>query len=474
MKRFSITRLSLLAVLIFAATMWASATTLVKKDIYTVFDKTVFYDGYLTDKIIDKDKDDDILRFSNAIAARKLDKSIISNIDNVSLSVTIGALCDNYDRMGRICLVMTPAGADSYDYESAKRIEIARFITPFMNKNKTPDEVSYSYNINDIAELFRHKDILDNNDFWLETEVFGVPYDANTRISGCAGRNDVFSATVELYYLYNRQYPEDQKTHCIPITVSKPEILGPVNFNNYRAEATDTLGVATRTYKYNVPEKLDDAEIVMIMTNHGAEEGGEEYERRKHLVYLDGEISYVYTPGGVSCEPYRKYNTQANALFDKQRDDEFWEEISNWCPGQAVPTRRIHLGVMEPGEHEVMIRVPDAEFYGADGDFRPSLFLLGAVNKKLPIYSNYDADVSAVEHIAADDSSITFRREGDTIHFACAEPFKDVCVYTFDGRLIEGHFNPAGSISLTDYPSGQYIVVVTTHSGKTAFSKVVK
>lgn len=473
MKRFSL-RLSLLTILICAASLPASATTIVKKDAYTVFDKTIFYDGYLTDNIVDKDKDDDILRFSNAIASRKLDKRIIANIDNTSLSVTIGALCDNYDRMGRICLVMTPVGADSYNYESVNRIEIARFITPFMNKNKTPNEVSYSYNINDIGEIFRDKYILKNNDLWLETEVFGVPYDANKRISGCAGRNDVFSATVVFYYYGQHQAAEDQKIHCVPITVSKPEIRGPVNFNNYRIEATDTLGVSTRTYKYNVPEKLDDAEIVMIMTNHGAEEGGEEYERRKHLVYLDGEISYVYTPGGVSCEPYRKYNTQANALFDKQRDDEFWQEISNWCPGQAVPTRRIHLGTMEPGEHEIMIRVPDAEFYGADGDFRPSLFLLGAINKKLPVYNNYDADASAVESIAADEAMITFRREGDTLHFVGAEPFKEVCVYTFDGRLIEGHFNPAGSISLADYPAGQYIVVVTTHSGKTSFSKLVK
>lgn len=37
-----------------------------------------------------------------------------------------------------------------------------------------------------------------NHDIWIELQVFGVPYAAQTQVSGCAGRNDVFIGRLKL------------------------------------------------------------------------------------------------------------------------------------------------------------------------------------------------------------------------------------------------------------------------------------
>ncbi len=443
---------------------------------YKVYDKTVFYDGYLTDRVNDADLKDGILRFSNYHYAYPLNVEEILNLgEGLKLEVIIGALCDNYDRMGRVMLTFPEAGAKTYDPGNVERIEIARFITPFMNKNKLPDTVPYIYDIDDLRQLLSDPELLSDRDVWMEVEIFGIPYEANKMIKGCADRSDVFSASVAIAGHTPAADAEERSGSRLPlngnpavltpITVAKCEIHGNVNLNNYKEVATDTLGVTTKTYTFDVPADLSDARLNFILTNHGGGEYGEEYVRRQHLVYVDGEIAMVYTPGGVSCEPYRKYNTQGNMIYGPSPEDD-WEEWNNWCPGQAVPTRRIELGALKAGSHQLMIRVPDAEFYGGDGDFRPSAYLQGVKSGKV-------ADPSAVGRIETGEGDIRLKAEGKDIVISGEKTVKELRVYAYDGRLLEGRYNPGDRVSLGHLPAGQYIVVVAAEDGETTFVKVI-
>ena len=63
---------------------------------------------------------------------------------------------------------------------------------------------------------------------------------------------------------------------------------------------------------------MADAQIYLILTNHGAGDFGEEYNRRTHFIYLDGENILTYKPGGFSCEPYRRYNSQGNGIYGRE------------------------------------------------------------------------------------------------------------------------------------------------------------
>ena len=437
--------------------------------IYNVFGNTVFYDGYKTDKVVDADLDDGILRFTNYHYAKKLDAGSVAGLgSDLKLEVLIGALCDNYDRMGRVMLAFPDAGSDTYMPEQVQRIEIARFITPFMNKNKTPKQVPYIYDVNDLRAILTDTRLLAGKDIWMEVEVFGIPYAANQQVAGCKDRNDVFSATVSLGGDGNiSTADETPRLSVTPITVAQPEIKGNVNLNNYNPAATDTLGTTTRTYIFDVPADLDDAIIYLINTNHGAGEEGEEYIRRRHLIYVDSDLKSVYTPGGVSCEPYRYLNTQLNGIYGYPGDVDDWEEWSNWCPGQAVPVRRIPLGTVKAGSHTLMIRVPDAEFYGSDGDFRPSAFLLGAEGGILP-------EPSAISGVYTDDSSLRIIPGLDNIRMESEFPIREMRIYTYDGTLIEGRYNPGEIYNVSFLPAGQYIVTAVDAAGHFAYLKYIR
>lgn len=428
-----------------------------------IFDNAKFYDGY-EEAVQDSELTDGILRHTNYLYARRLtDADLAWFGTDLTMEAIIGAACDNYDRLGNVNLALVPKGQETYVPSEVTRIEVARFITPFMQKNASIKEVPYLYNVPGLSLILRDGALREKYDFWMEFEVFGIPYSAQQQVAGCKGRNDVFKGSLKFI---SRDEPAGltDDNVLVPINMKTTEIFGPINFNSYREEACDTLGIPSRTYTFTVPEDLADARIILITSNHGANENGEEYNRRHHFVYIDGEIAFDYTPGGVSCEPYRKYNTQPNFIYGYMPDMDFWLNYSNWCPGQAVPVREIHLGAVKAGEHKLMLRVPDAIFADNQGDFYVSAYLQGARKGTVP---------SEVPELAY-KAGVTFSREGDTVYFRGEEKVAEVAVYDNDGRLVYGKHNPGDSMSFESFADGIYILSARTSDGRAAVYKMVK
>lgn len=333
-----------------------------------LMDTVIFYDGYA--ETVDEPIPEGIVRLNNAVNAVKLTDTQLDLIQpNLEMQVLIGALCDNYDRIGSVNLAFTDKGAETYVPGEVMRLEVARFITPFMNKNYQPDTVPYDWNISHIASVLRDPAIREAYDIWFELDVFGVPYAANTEVSGCDGRNDVFRGWLALR---TDSTAEEQVTDTlIPLAMKE-------TFNDYQKGASDELGSTRKTVEFEVPEDQADARLVLITSNHGANAGGEEYSRREHFVYVDGDLALQYRPGRETCEPFREYNTQGNGIYGPTpRTDEEWQSFSNWCPGDVIDTRIIEWGPVSAGMHEFMIDVPDAEFADDQGNFPFSLFILG-------------------------------------------------------------------------------------------------
>lgn len=61
-----------------------------------------------------------------------------------------------------------------------------------MDKNRLPNKVPYNFEINNIAKLLSDSEISGKYDFWIEFDIFGVPYAANNEIPGCQGMNFTF------------------------------------------------------------------------------------------------------------------------------------------------------------------------------------------------------------------------------------------------------------------------------------------
>jgi hypothetical protein len=342
-----------------------------------VFDTLVYFDGYAS-LVTNPPAPSGVTRLRNDLYTRKLSEQEISSIGNtLSMKVTVGALCDNYDRIGQVSLALVPKGSASYNPDDVQRIEIGRFITPFMNKNYQPTSVPYTFNIDNVASLLKESSITLNYDIWTELELFGVPYAANNEVAGCSGRNDVFYGSLE--FVTTGTAAAQNNNILIPLSFKK-------DFNNYGAGATDTMGKTTKTFLVDVPSDLSDATFFLITSNHGANANGEEYKRRNHFVYFDDTLALTYKPGRTSCEPFRQYNTQANGIYGPNPKTEAqWQSFSNWCPGDVITTRVINTGALKKGEHTFTITVPDAVFIGAQGNFPLSLYLHGKTSGTLAL-----------------------------------------------------------------------------------------
>lgn len=462
MNKLSLFALSLISTFSAATAQETSA----EMQVFNILDNAVYYDGYQVEKIFDIDKEDGILRHSNDIYAIKLSDEFLSSLgDNLWMHLTLGALCDNYDRVGNVNIAFVPKGAKSYKYDDVDRCEISRYITPFMNKNKEPNQVPYDYDLSLVSLILRDPSIREKYDLWLESVVFGVPYAANTQISGCKDRNDVFSVSIDM--ATDTSPAEAAADHIfIPIYTKAPEVKGPVNLNNYREVATDTLKKTTRSFTFTLPEDVEDAVITIISTPHGANQGGEEYVRRKHLVYFDGDIVLSFKPGGESCEPYRQYNTQSNGIYGyKVMTPAEWTSWNNWCPGQAVPIRYIPLGAVKAGTHTVMIRVPQAKFIGGEGDIRPSLYFQGMRHGKVQ---------SGITDVVAKGPEVKFTRRGDIITFETESFIRELTIHTFDGTPVYGRFNPGNSIDISALTPGAYILSLFAPDGSASVCKIIK
>jgi len=333
---------------------------------FKVFDQILFYDGYAA--TVSAPVPSGVTRVRNDLYARKLSDAQLASLTNsLELKVSVRAACDNYDRIGYVALALVNKGG-TYSATSGKHIEIARFITPFMDKNKTPNTVPYVFNINNIAALLRDDDIRAAYDIYVEFMLFGVPYAANTQIAGCSGRNDTFYGTVE----FNNK--------AGGTAVATPVVLQPLYYHkamdNYTTGNTDQVGQTKLTYNFSLANAVTNAKLYLITSNHGANSGGEEYVRRNHYVYFDNVLKLTYKPGGKSCEPYRQYNTQANGIYGSApKTTAQWTSWNNWCPGDTIPIRVINLGNVPAGDHSFKIDVPDAVFNGGQGSIPLSVYL---------------------------------------------------------------------------------------------------
>ncbi|MGG7035535.1 MAG: peptide-N-glycosidase F-related protein [Flavobacterium sp.] len=419
---------------------------------FKIFDQVLFYDGYA--KISTEPVPEGIIRLRNDLYTTKLSDTQLQSIgSSLTAKITIKASCDNYDRIGNLNLALVPKNAATYNPNEVQRIELGRFITPFMNKNKTPDQVPYEFNINNITSVFKDTKILETFDLWLELEVFGVPYSARTEIAGCAGRSDVFYGTVE--FITNSTIFTSEDNFLLPLNFKK-------NLNNYQAGASDAIGTTDRTIIFDVPNDLTGVKLYLITSNHGAGTNGEEYSRRDHYTYFDNVAKSQYKPGEPSCEPYRVYNTQGNGIYGPApKSNPQWQSFSNWCPGSKIPTRTITIGNLSAGEHSFKISVPDAVFYNKDGYFPVSLYLQGKSTSTLGL-NDYKIT----------DYSLYPNPTNDIIKIDTSDEVKTVTIYDILGKKILTQ--NSNKIDLTNVDPGAYLAVITFANGKTVSEKIIR
>jgi hypothetical protein len=441
--------------LIFLLSIWSALNldAFAQTTSLTVFDQILFYDGYAG--VVNHPVPEGVIRHRNDLYAKKLTAAqLLAFGSNMTLNVTIKADCDNYDRIGNVNLALVPKDAVTYVPNNVQRFELARFITPFMNKNISPYQVPYTFSIDNVAKLFKDPTINALYDIWIEFEVFGVPYAAQTQVAGCSGINSVFFGTLEL--VSNTTALTSANNFLLPLNFKK-------NLNNYQAGASDAIGQTVRTIVFDLPSGVNNASFYLITSNHGANSGGEEYNRRWHYIFFDNMLFSIlsYKPGELTCEPYRVYNTQANGIYGASPMSNLaWQSFSNWCPGAKIPIRKIDLGNLSSGSHTFRISVPTAVFNGAQGYFPISLYLQGT-NAVLGLES-----VNKVEY------SVYPNPSNDFINIETLDKIKNISVSnTLGQKVYQGTSN---QINISNFSKGMYLMQVEFDNNITVTEKIIK
>jgi hypothetical protein len=429
-----------------------------------LFNEAVFYgmyDGPTTQPV-----PEGLQRNSNSSYGKKLTQDQLDSFGNtLTMTVTLHALCDNYDRIGNVNLVMAPKGAPSYVYNEVQRIEVGRFITPFMNKNRQPDDVPYVFEVNNLTRIFHDTNITSVYDIWIELEVYGhqgtpgVDGAAN-EIAGCSARKDVYAGSLQFVSSTN------------PNLEQGPNFFKPLIYNfqlkNYDAAGTDVVGQTTKTINFTLENDVPNAKLYLITSNHGSNSGGEEYIRRFHYVKVDGTTVLTYKPGGVSCTPFLQYNTQPSCIYydcsqnpspPLPNNDAAWS-WNNWCPGDKIPTRVIDLGTLTAGNHTFNISVPDAQFAGRQGYFPLSVYMQGGTE-------TLDTEDFGLSSFTMSPNPAT-----DLVEIGSADLVKEVAVYNTLGQNV--WTGKSSKVNLSGMQTGVYMVKVVFENNKTATRKLIK
>lgn len=437
----------LLAFLAFAGISKTHAQTTIN-----VYSAIVFYDGYAAN--VSNPVPANVIRLANYRYAKKLTDAELNTFQNkIQMNVSIGALCDNYDRIGGVHIAFVPKNQATYTLSDpgVKRIEIGRYITPFMNKNINPTSVPYTYEVNNLYNIFSNTVLRAAYDIYVELDVFGVPYAANTQVAGCANRNDVFAGTLN-FVTSNDPTVVNTFNNLLPLLDSN-------ELNNYNN--TDQPGQTVRLINFNLSQSTDNAKFFIITSPHGAGTNGEEYVRRQNFVSLDNAQVLTFTPGGKSCEPYRQYNTQGNGIYGPYvQTTQWWTAWNNWCPGDAVPIRTFTAATISAGSHTIKYEVPTAVFYGQDGRI------------VLSIYMQSTNQALSVKEVSTVDVSIYPNPTADYVNLKSDKKVQNIIIYSLDGRKINEVRD--SKIDLTSYPSGTYLLDISLEGGTQFKHKVIR
>lgn len=419
-----------------------------------IISDAVYYDGYAA--MVSNPVPAGLTRLTNARYTRKLtDAELDAFKAKIAMRVTIAPLCDNYDRLGEVFLAMVPKNQSTYTINdpNVKRIEVGRYITPFMNKNRTPSEVPYTYNVSNLYNIFHDTALRSMYDLYMELDVFGVPYAAQTQVAGCANRIDVFSGTLTFFSTDTGATPTDSNT-IIPI-------LSYSTLNNYNN--TDVTGETVRIVTFNLPNPVTDARFFVISTPHGANSGGEEYIRRQNYTYIDDVQVLTYTPGGISCEPYRVYNTQGNGIYGSTpKTFADWTSWNNWCPGNSVPIREFTLPNLTAGNHTLKHTIPTAVFNQQQGYVMLSVYMQGKSNTTLNIKEIKTVDVNIYPNPTA-----------DLVNIKSKVDVSSISLFNIEGRKLSETYKE-NSIDLSPYTTGVYFLHIVLKDGTTFKHKIIK
>ncbi|WP_396267828.1 peptide-N-glycosidase F-related protein [Ideonella sp.] len=253
--------------------------------------------------------------------------------------VTYHAQCDNYDRLGAMFLIVKPVGVPLSDGDPIT--EVARWITPFSNYWNGV-KATYTFpdaDLSAFAGLMRNP----NLDVWVGIDGGSNPYTGDP----CTNR-DVTPEFRAVGFRYSLDLASTRGTPKLKSTAAMP-----VPFGDYTA--VPVAGAARLA-------QASAGTAVVIVSGHGAANGGDEYKHTNDTLTLNGNVVGSFSTM-VDCKRYRQYSPDGNPFIFLNNKT---SNPRNWCPGALVAARAFKVSLLP--ENTVSLgmgdaRVPEGSYY---------------------------------------------------------------------------------------------------------------
>lgn len=314
--------------------------------------------------------DEKIKRFANGtIILKKVKFPKIAQGDNIFVELKQQSNGDAYDRTGTVFFIPEEKSQTFFDglekgaktlpvYENGNgkqyygvvsnqnyqpTVELMRFFTAFgINKfnhielkDKTWQTVSPFRQ--DITEL---KPSLSEKELWIGTFI---------------GNYDKGGHKVSLdITIHNSEQIVHKNNKVIPLfnTTNIMEMAG----QDYATMFNIDKGLFV---EFNLEKDLKNAQLRYITTGHGGWENGDEFIPKANSIYVDGKLSFSFTPWRTECGSYRSFNPASGNFADGLSSSDL--SRSNWCPGTVTNPNFISLGDLKAGKHTIQVKIPQGE-----------------------------------------------------------------------------------------------------------------
>lgn len=314
--------------------------------------------------------DENIKRFANGtIILKKIKFPKISQGENVFVELKQQSNGDAYDRTGTVFFIPEDKSQTFFDglekgaktlplYENGNgkqyygvfssqnyqpTVELMRFFTAFginkFNHNELKDKTwqTVSPFRQDITEL---KTSLSEKEIWIGTFI---------------GNYDKGGHKVSLdITIHNSEQIVHKNNKVIPLfnTTNIMEMAG----QDYATMFNNDKGLLV---EFNLEKDLKNAQLRYITTGHGGWENGDEFIPKANTIFVDGKLSFSFTPWRTECGSYRLFNPASGNFADGLSSSDL--SRSNWCPGTVTNPNFISLGDLKAGKHTIQVKISQGE-----------------------------------------------------------------------------------------------------------------
>ncbi|WP_034061118.1 PNGase F N-terminal domain-containing protein [Lacinutrix jangbogonensis] len=330
-----------------------------------------------------KKLNDSILRLDTGrIIVKKVKLPNYNKQAKVTVNATLTSNGDPWDKSGSLFIIPKTADLTLLDFESGDfdifslnetyravksidslkyepNVELIRFMTPFgvghftedehVKDRKPPyiphweNEVKWSQDITQLLPL-------------LEDAVYiGVFIDVWTK--------EGYTISVDLDFDESEILNHEKKPQTVISLVNTSRYTnGQKMYDDFSKQPLEVDFNANKTYK--------NAKLHFITTGHGGHAEGDEFVKKEHQLYLDGENIKTWIPWRDDCASFRRFNPtsgtwKASEFMENDKSEDMIASSdlsrSNWCPGSQVLPEIINLGDLQKGKHSLKIAIPEAQ-----------------------------------------------------------------------------------------------------------------